>query len=247
MLGKGEAWWSAVHAITRPLTRIACVALLDFAWICVHHSCFVGINSITSGPHPDNCSESPVYVTCYLVGLHRAAACTLPVVDAVSHMAWLPLHHHQLFNLNYNVLIILILKYGSSNILWLAMTVMVPMGKAGEPHTQCHTMSLTCPTSLSSSPFVPLSLCPLSGNLAFSLPFMPDRKSIHITDLIGLLGIMLGLMMYAPHTRLPTLQLCSAGPLSLTTTTTTNTTCWQLSLLDTFEEVDQSYAAHEVR
>lgn len=94
--------------------------------------------------------------------------CTLLVVDVVSHMPSLPLHHHQLFNLNYNVLIILILKYGSSNILWLAMTVMVPMGKAGEPHTQCHTMSLTCPTSLvvPLCPFVALSLVRQPGLLA---------------------------------------------------------------------------------
>jgi hypothetical protein len=28
----------------------------------------------------------------------------------------------------YNILIILILKYGSANILWLAMTIMVPLG-----------------------------------------------------------------------------------------------------------------------
>ena len=34
------------------------------------------------------------------------------------------------FNLCYNVLIIFILKYGSSNILWLAMTIMVPLGNA---------------------------------------------------------------------------------------------------------------------
>lgn len=34
------------------------------------------------------------------------------------------------FNLLYNVFIILILKYGSSNILWLAMTLMVPLGNA---------------------------------------------------------------------------------------------------------------------
>ena len=32
------------------------------------------------------------------------------------------------FNIAYNILIIFILKYGSANILWLAMTVMVPLG-----------------------------------------------------------------------------------------------------------------------
>jgi len=60
--------------------------------------CYVGINSITGGDHPDDCRMGPLYVTLYL-----------------------------LFNVLYNILIIMILKYGSSNILWLAMTIMVPM------------------------------------------------------------------------------------------------------------------------
>jgi len=60
--------------------------------------CYVGINSITGGTHPDDCSMAPLYVTLYLF-----------------------------FNVLYNILIIMILKYGSSNILWLAMTIMVPM------------------------------------------------------------------------------------------------------------------------
>ena len=34
------------------------------------------------------------------------------------------------FNICYNILIILILKFGSANILWMAMTVMVPLGNA---------------------------------------------------------------------------------------------------------------------
>jgi len=34
------------------------------------------------------------------------------------------------FNILYNVFIILILKYGGSNVLWLAMTLMVPLGNA---------------------------------------------------------------------------------------------------------------------
>lgn len=46
----------------------------------------------------DDCKMAPLYVSLYL-----------------------------LFNVLYNILIIMILKYGSSNLLWLAMTVMVPM------------------------------------------------------------------------------------------------------------------------
>lgn len=37
---------------------------------------------------------------------------------------------YMLFNILYNVFIILILKYGGSNVLWLAMTLMVPLGNA---------------------------------------------------------------------------------------------------------------------
>jgi len=64
--------------------------------------------SIDDGCHPDSCGDliwgdsvpqSIAFVNTYLV-----------------------------FNLSYNVLIILILKFGSANILWLAMTVMVPIG-----------------------------------------------------------------------------------------------------------------------
>lgn len=60
--------------------------------------CYVGINSITTGPHIDDCSSAPIYVNVYI-----------------------------LFNLAYNVLIILLLKYGSSNILYLCITLQVPI------------------------------------------------------------------------------------------------------------------------
>ena len=69
--------------------------------------CFGGVNSITCSPDqtpdectPDNCYESgPLYTSIYLV-----------------------------FNQVYNLLIILIIKYGSSNLLFMALTVMVPLG-----------------------------------------------------------------------------------------------------------------------
>jgi len=64
--------------------------------------CYVGINSILtpiSAEIPaDDCGLSPLFVTLYMF-----------------------------FNVLYNILIIMILKYGSSNVLWLAMTIMVPM------------------------------------------------------------------------------------------------------------------------
>ena len=64
--------------------------------------CYIGINSVveaTSSVPMDDCLESFLFVTIYLC-----------------------------FNLVYNVLLIMILKYGSANILWLAMTIMVPLG-----------------------------------------------------------------------------------------------------------------------
>jgi len=61
--------------------------------------CYVGINSITTGANPDDCTMAPLFVNLYLF-----------------------------FNVGYNLLIIMILKYGSANLLWLAMTLMVPLG-----------------------------------------------------------------------------------------------------------------------
>jgi len=94
--------------------------------------CFTGINTIMGGKHPDKCAMGPVYVPIYMV-----------------------------FNLGYNILIILILKFGDANLLWLAMTIMVPL-----------------------------------GNFAFALPFMPDRKTLKWNDLVGLLIILSGLIVY---------------------------------------------------
>jgi len=69
--------------------------------------CFVGIDSKTCAPgqddgecYPDDCNpQGPLFVTFYLV-----------------------------FNQLYNLLILLLIKYGSSNLLWLALTLMVPLG-----------------------------------------------------------------------------------------------------------------------
>lgn len=65
--------------------------------------CWMGINSITEENNPfglplDDCAPAPVYVTTYLF-----------------------------FNVVYNFLIVIILKLGSSNILWMASTVIVPL------------------------------------------------------------------------------------------------------------------------
>jgi len=65
------------------------------------------------------------------------------------------------FNVLYNIFIIMILKYGSSNLLWLAMTLMVPL-----------------------------------GNCAFALKFVPGHMPMTFYDIIGLVVIMVGLIIY---------------------------------------------------
>eukprot|EP00981_Chlorochromonas_danica_P006664 scaffold1447_cov165-Ochromonas_danica.AAC.10 len=65
--------------------------------------CWMGINSVTEDHNPlglplDDCSTAPLFVTTYLF-----------------------------FNVVYNFLIIVILKHGSANIMWMASTVIVPL------------------------------------------------------------------------------------------------------------------------
>ncbi len=101
--------------------------------------CYVGINSKTCNDDEgddciaDDCNpRSPEFVNIYLV-----------------------------FNQFYNLLIILILKYGSANLLYLALTLMVPL-----------------------------------GNVAFTLPFVPQHQPLRVTDIIGLIVICAGLGCY---------------------------------------------------
>lgn len=95
--------------------------------------CYLGINSVYDTTHPDNCwPGAPLLVTLYLM-----------------------------FNVTYNILLILILKYGSANILFLAMTISIPL-----------------------------------GNLAFTLPFISGTTTVRGTDILGLIVIMSGLILY---------------------------------------------------
>lgn len=100
--------------------------------------CYFGYNSISCDPNDDDCTaddcfpQAPMFVTIYLV-----------------------------FNQLYNLLILLLIKYGSSNLLWLALTLMVPL-----------------------------------GNVAFTLPFVPEHTGLHATDIVGLIMICGGLGIY---------------------------------------------------
>ena len=63
--------------------------------------CYIGIGTVDTGCHPDDhcATEAPIFVNIYLA-----------------------------LNIVYNLLMVLMLKYGSTSILYLAMTVMVPIG-----------------------------------------------------------------------------------------------------------------------
>ena len=61
----------------------------------------------------------------------------------------------------YTVFSVLLLKYGSASLLYLALTITVPL-----------------------------------GNLAFCLPFMPGYAPMRLTDILGLVVIVLGLALY---------------------------------------------------
>ena len=99
--------------------------------------CWFGVNTITDDYNPynqplDNCTNAPLFVNLYLV-----------------------------FNVLYNFLIVVILKYGSANILWLASTMIVPM-----------------------------------SNVVFSLKFIPNSEPMGVMDIVGLIVIMFGLIIY---------------------------------------------------
>jgi uncharacterized membrane protein len=99
--------------------------------------CWMGINSVSLENNPynlplDDCSSAPFYVNTYLF-----------------------------FNIVYNFLLVVILKIGSSNILYLSSTAIVP-------------------------------LC----NVVFSLKFIPGNQPLRTWDIIGLVVIMTGLVIY---------------------------------------------------
>ena len=96
--------------------------------------CYLGTGTIDTGCHPDNLCSS-----------HAFLAFNLQLLFAVF----------------YTVLMMYILKYGSANLLFLALTIMVPL-----------------------------------GNLAFALPFMPGSTPMHLSDILGLIVIMTGLVLY---------------------------------------------------
>lgn len=99
--------------------------------------CLMGVDSIMEpsedgSVQPDNCAMAPLYVWTYMA-----------------------------FNVIYNLLMVVILKHGSANILWMASTVIVPL-----------------------------------SNVAFSLHFIPNHQPMKFMDIVGLVIIMSGLLVY---------------------------------------------------
>jgi hypothetical protein len=99
--------------------------------------CLRGINTILEpsadgSVQPDDCAMGFTYVSIYLA-----------------------------FNVVYNLLMVVILKEGSANILWMASTVIVPL-----------------------------------SNVAFSLDFIPNHQPMKTMDIVGLVIIMSGLVVY---------------------------------------------------
>jgi len=97
--------------------------------------CFVGQGTIMEGCHPDLYCHYAMVTMC---------ACNV--------LAFL-----------FANLMVLLLKYSSANLMFMALTCIVPL-----------------------------------GNLAFALPFMPDgvRVALHVSDLVGLVVIMMGIVSY---------------------------------------------------
>mmetsp|Transcript_800 Transcript_800/g.1266 ORF Transcript_800/g.1266 Transcript_800/m.1266 type:complete len:533 (-) Transcript_800:59-1657(-) len=96
--------------------------------------CYIGEGTITKGCHPDDLCSSHAFLI-FNLGL--------------------------LVNIIYMILMMYILKYGSASLLYLALTITVPL-----------------------------------GNIAFAMPFMPGSTPMHLSDTLGLLVIMTGLVLY---------------------------------------------------
>lgn len=96
--------------------------------------CYLGQGSIDTGCHPDS-----------MCTFHAALFVNLCLLS----------------NFFYTLFMVLVLKYGTSALLFLALTLIVPI-----------------------------------GNLAFTLPFIPESTPLHVSDIIALVVIILGLLLY---------------------------------------------------
>ncbi|RLN20360.1 hypothetical protein BBJ28_00023861 [Nothophytophthora sp. Chile5] len=122
--------------------------------------CYLGQNTIVDGPHKDDCDKATIYVTAYL-----------------------------LFNVGYNLLIILILKFGSANILWLAMTIMVPLGNVAftfpfmPEHQPLHAKDIAGLLFIMSGLFVYRFLEDMIDAWNKRTPVYPDEKDEAVGEL----------------------------------------------------------------
>lgn len=120
------------------------------------------------------------YVTSPRVGVGASEARS----GAAQSCAQAPLmvNVYMAFNILYNIFIILILKYGSSNILYMAMTIMVPMGN----------FAFTLDFLPGVSGVVCVGVCRSSTAGAARAQHRP----MSVFDIVGLVVIMSGLVIY---------------------------------------------------
>jgi CRT-like, chloroquine-resistance transporter-like len=113
--------------------------------------CFIGVGTMESGCHPDAwCGSGPI---------NDKLAGGSGGIWALS-AAWF-VNAALLCNVLYTVFMMFVLKYGSTSILFLALTILVPL-----------------------------------GNIIFAIPSMPGTAPLHISDVIAVLVIVLGLVLY---------------------------------------------------
>jgi drug/metabolite transporter (DMT)-like permease len=112
--------------------------------------CYLGINSIHDGCHPDDCRTSALY---FNLGI--------------------------LVNVVYVLAVMFVVKWGSTSLLFIGLTIMVPL-----------------------------------GNLAFAILPSNVGNRVHLSDVLGLLVILMGLILYRSSGILSTTQEQSSEDMS---------------------------------
>jgi CRT-like, chloroquine-resistance transporter-like len=113
--------------------------------------CFTGVGTMESGCHPD--------AWCGTDSINDKLAGGSGGIWSLS-AGWF-VNTALLCNVLYAVFMLLVLKYGSTSILFLALTILVPL-----------------------------------GNIIFAIPSMPGTAPLHISDVIAVMVIVVGLILY---------------------------------------------------
>jgi len=87
--------------------------------------CMVGINSVVNHTIIDN-STGMAYGSCWLDEDMKWGAPADSHCDSCDG-AWIPIFVYTIFNLGYNLFIVLTIKYGSAALLWIILTLRLPL------------------------------------------------------------------------------------------------------------------------